>query len=622
MAFVFRADRNIDTVHTETDVGPADYSPNKPTRSDINELISSNMRPPFNTSSPRKSPFITTVESTPGPGSYEKIIPVTQYDLYKEFPHLKKNHEKRDFYKAIEYNVLPPLYIDALENSLKIGFNTRGERFSTYSNSMCSFNTNPGPGRYNLAKSFIKPQNIKNSTTSKISFRESPTVLSSNRVATIPSKEMFGYEYQDGVPTMLPDPDSDIKTTGVKNDTIGPGQYEVSPKWDKNVLSWGRMSNKKSGSSLEVKSYYSTESNFTTKENSEEGDKRSQSLTSKVFNKFINQRYEKLKVVKDNNNKKSDFVFDTTPGPGYYTQDFNVFGVIEEEPNKGTLQCFGVRDKRFKNLKRDENANVGPGTYEGLNKPKEKKKKNLLNASIVDKTKKKAKTGYEVDNTKKEDENLIGPGSYELSKNMIKEKRKGKKIEEFGIKQKRFFTPANGVTVTPGPGSYINSTEFSTQTEEDKKVNQKNIDSLIKSEDKSQVKESQDNQDTIKKIKAEHFEVPPVGLYNPYIVKSILYKIKSNINSFQDNKKVSFSTQQKRFAKPLDQTENARCPILGPGIYYREKAKDIKQSYAPFNIGNIRFNYKIKGVPVPGPGAYEKGSFEDWNKKSHNILFV
>ena len=42
---------------------------------------------------------------------------------------------------------------------------------------------------------------------------------------------------------------------------------------------------------------------------------------------------------------------------------------------------------------------------------------------------------------------------------------------------------------------------------------------------------------------------------------------------------------------------------------------------APFNQNTERFLYKNDNL-VPGPGAYELSSIDDWHKKSHNILFV
>ena len=61
--------------------------------------------------------------------------------------------------------------------------------------------------------------------------------------------------------------------------------------------------------------------------------------------------------------------------------------------------------------------------------------------------------------------------------------------------------------------------------------------------------------------------------------------------------------------------------MVGPGIYYKSHDKTVKQNNAPFNQNEQRFDYNEKNRN-PGPGSYELNSFEEWNKKSHNILFV
>ena len=62
---------------------------------------------------------------------------------------------------------------------------------------------------------------------------------------------------------------------------------------------------------------------------------------------------------------------------------------------------------------------------------------------------------------------------------------------------------------------------------------------------------------------------------------------------------------------------------IGPGRYYKNKKIDMKQNNVPFNQSNKRFNYEqLYNNKMPGPGTYDINSFDDWNKKSHNILFV
>ena len=95
------------------------------------------------------------------------------------------------------------------------------------------------------------------------------------------------------------------------------------------------------------------------------------------------------------------------------------------------------------------------------------------------------------------------------------------------------------------------------------------------------------------------------------------YKVQRSINSNQDNQKVGFGSQGKRFEY------NEKSDYIGPGIYYRNISQDFKQNAAPFNENNERFNYKKNDkMPVPGPGTYELSNLNEWDKKSFNILFV
>ena len=122
------------------------------------------------------------------------------------------------------------------------------------------------------------------------------------------------------------------------------------------------------------------------------------------------------------------------------------------------------------------------------------------------------------------------------------------------------------------------------------------------------------------KIPKEEFSNPPVGLYNPNIISSMEYNVKSKINPYIDQKIVGFGVQDKK-GDSLISKDNNRS--VGPGRYYKSKIMDLKQNSSPFNRSDKRFNYEnMYNNKFPGPGSYEINSFDDWNKKSHNILFV
>ena len=115
----------------------------------------------------------------------------------------------------------------------------------------------------------------------------------------------------------------------------------------------------------------------------------------------------------------------------------------------------------------------------------------------------------------------------------------------------------------------------------------------------------------------DEFSTPPVGLYNPNIISSMEYNAKSKINPYADEKIIGFGVQEKKGMSFINKENNRN---IGPGRYYKNKKLDAKQNNAPFNQSNKRFKYEYN--KMPGPGSYEINAFDDWNKKSHNILFV
>ena len=204
--------------------------------------------------------------------------------------------------------------------------------------------------------------------------------------------------------------------------------------------------------------------------------------------------------------------------------------------------------------------------------------------------------------------NDIGPGTYDINKSWIR--KKVSNLQNFGSQEKRFVYKDNEM---PGPGYYINSDNNYNNYEEefDNNNNSKNI-----------LNDNNNNNEILKKYQNEKFNVPGVGTYNPNIVLSLNYKVKSNVNPFVNKKKVGFSSQEKRFENNDKKLGNNDNNILGPGLYYNEKPKLFKQNVVPFNQGKRRFSVKKDDFPLLGPGSYELSNLNDWNKKSHNILFI
>ena len=133
MAFVYRAERNMNNgLNKNTgNTFPGEYFNKSSFIKDIDRQSSE-----FQSNS-RRDLYLSNIENTPGPGSYERNILKYQYP-----PHHKKAKSK-DIYEAVKINLIPKEILRFLEKKQNIAFNTRKQRFN--------YNTeqiNPGPGSY------------------------------------------------------------------------------------------------------------------------------------------------------------------------------------------------------------------------------------------------------------------------------------------------------------------------------------------------------------------------------------------------------------------------------------------------------------------------------------------
>ena len=635
MAFVYRAERKCNEDNNDgvlsTYIGPGSYDViNK--HSPLNESISAYAHPPFNSSSSQeKNSFIPTTSdtsSTPGPGSYEHHPTTnTTNNNNKLLSSLvssstNTNLPPLNIYTAVERNVLPPSIINALRNN-EVAFNSKSQRFLSTSPPQ-----QPGPGAYTVPTDFDIISN-KNKPKQKLRISDYPTTHTVNRVSSIPYKEGFGYECNaNNQMIMMTDPDNEIKTTGEKDDTVGPGKYEVNVSWDKHSLPWKRMS-AKSTNIVKCKNDKLLRSNddICISLCSKKSNKKQPTFTKQhLIEAFMNQRYQLNNSVQLTKLKQHNPLFDasSTPGPGYYAKDIDQFDSSLISKRNQNKRSFNSSEPRFKSTKSVEHA-VDDNNSNDISKPqklltkhpfKRIRKTNIANGIQCTKSHTEP-TGLDIFMNKINNENALGPGAYNIMKPFTKAKTSS--IDSFGTKEQRFIKGgifSLGTQLeTPGPGSYIGNEEYNIAIKEDNNNNtqlQQQHSSAIDSSTSKYKDITNDNK----------FQTPGVGQYNLAIAKSILYKIRSSINPFQDTKKVSFNTQAKRFDNNNACIINTRTnPSLGPGVYYKDTLPSIKQNSAPFNIGNKRFIYKDTSVP-PGPGTYEHESPDNWNIKSHNVLFV
>ena len=457
------------------------------------------------------------------------------------------------------------------------------------------------------------------------------------RIETIPSKNNIGYDIDKNGDKKMITQEKDInQMDGTINDSAGPGQYNIPISWDKNIIDWKKTRNdndekydiiksRKNLSPLSQlekdclmntqkgKKLYNENNNgiypYKIKTKTEINNSSPLSKTnprSKIFNYFMNNRYDKQKSICERKKEELDPIFSTSPGPGYYYPD------TQYETNKKNLSLspnynhgFNSNIPRFKTFNKVNN-DLGPGFYYNKSKPKIVEKPKYILGITPNKEDNLCALKLSL---AKENYKVPGPGSYHVEGNLLKEDIT--KNQNFGSNDIRFKKNNTNKENSPGPGYYNIKTLFQMDKKEtnDKKNNvYKNYKS-----DLELIKE-------LEKIPKEIYNPPPVGFYNPNIVSSLEYEIKSKVNPYLDEKNVGFGIQEKKGMAFINQDNNVN---VGPGKYFRTKKTENKQNMAAFNQSNKRFKYDEQSNKyVPGPGSYDINSFEDWNKKSHNILFV
>ena len=677
MAFVFRAKRNIKLNEIEdNNAFPGEYYKEPQLIKNIDKQSSE-----FQSKSQRN--LITNKFNTPGPGSYEKksfnqdvfanfnrinkpkniietikksVIPTEIQQFIEKYQSVAFNSRGKRFnYKNEEQEKERPgpgAYFQEVNNSnteiksneLKndnsninnnsININDSKSVISTDRNDISLIlNIKPDSGKNN--SSLMSSNNNKSTDSTSANSKNilknklikiNKSFNSEYRTETIPSKNNLGYDIDKNGDKKMIVGEKDInQMDGTKRDSAGPGQYDLPMNWDKNVINWKKMKDEKNEKYNEIKSRKNIslltqlEQDFMTNSQRETKTKtnsiesygyKSKTKTeisspisnprSRIFNFIMNSRYDKHKNLPDKNDVISQ-VFQGTPGPGYYSPEAHYEKSNNNSPT--TNRRFISNIPRFKTLIKLNN-DLGPGFYYNKTKPKKIEKPKYILGSHP--TKENNMYALKL-SLSKEDYKVPGPGSYEIEGNLIKEDIT--KNQNFGANDIRFKKDFKIKENLPGPGSY----EIKSIFEKENKVNNKNNVYKNYKNDLELIKE-------LEKIPKEMYNPPPVGLYNPNIVSSMEYGIKSKVNPYLDEKNVGFGIQEKKVMSFFTQENNVN---IGPGKYYKTKKIDNKQNKAPFNQNNKRFKYEDSSNKyIPGPGAYDINSFEDWNKKSHNILFV
>ena len=554
----------------------------------------------------------------PGPGAYSPDI---NYSPTKN-KNNNINNANNNNIDNISYNNINDsksvISNDKNDISLSINLNLKHNNSSKNNLSAISSNINNKSTDSTSANS----NNILSNKLIKIN----KSFNSEYRVESIPSKNNLGYDIdQNGERKMIVVEKDINQMDGTIHDSAGPGQYDIPMSWEKNIISWKNTKDEKDEKYKEIKSRKNIspltqlEKDFLTNTQRQTKNKKNNNNDtysykiktktdvnyspinnprSRIFNFYMNFRYDKHKNIAE---KKDDLdqIFEASPGPGYYSPETRYEKNINYSSN-----IFYSNIPRFKTQIKLNN-DLGPGFYYNQSKPKKIEKPKYKLGTISNKEDKMNALKLSLT---KEDYKVPGPGSYDIEGNLIKEDIT--KNQNFGANDIRFKKAIKIKEGFPGPGSY----EIKSIFHQDKKDSNNKI-NVYKNykNDLEIIKE-------LEKIPKETYNPPPVGFYNPNIVSSMEYGIKSKVNPYLDEKNVGFGTQAKKGMSFITQENNIN---VGPGKYFKTKKVDKNQNKAAFNQSNKRFkDDESSNKYIPGPGAYDINSFEDWNKKSHNILFV
>ena len=551
----------------------------------------------------------------PGPGAYSPDINYSQTN--KRNNSLDKNNNNY-YINSNNNNIINDnnnnsvISNDKNNQSLNLNLNLKRENSSKNNFSGISSSNNNKSTDSTSANS----NNILNNKLVKIT----KSFNSEYRVESIPSKNNLGYDIDENGDKKMIIAEKDInQMDGTKRDSAGPGQYDIPMSWDKNIINWKNTKDEKNEKYKEIKSRknlspltqlekdYLTNSQRETKNNYNYRSKTKTEINyspsnytrSRLFNFFMNLRYDKHRNIAE---KKDDMdqLFKDTPGPGYYSPES-----LNEKNINFSSYGFNSNIPRFK-TSTNINNDLGPGYYYNKSKPKKVEKPKYMLGPIPN----KEENIYALKlSLSKENYKVPGPGSYEIEGSLIKEDIT--KNQNFGSNDMRFKKNYKIKENLPGPGSY----EVKSIFHQDKKdTNKKNNIFKNYKNDLEIIKELE------KVPKVTSSSPPPVGFYNSNIISSLEYGVKSKVNPYLDEKNVGFGIQEKKGMSFITQENNVN---IGPGKYFKTKKIDKKQNNVAFNQSNKRFKYDEGSSKfVPGPGAYDINSFEDWNKKSHNILFV
>jgi hypothetical protein len=594
MAFVTKTERNFKLNQSNSsEIGPGQYL------SSDSFIIKEESKAPFNSGSDR---FTNEIKSNlPGPGAYElpeiarkynQLINDKSESMMKELP----------LYKTFELSPKP---------KKKAVFGSKESRFKTDMTT-----DNLGPGVYYRDNSFSPKKQIFKKSPKKIKYQ-----LSTNKTNTIPYKSNeFGYVLTDhGGVLIQEDPDIGLKYKGTKNDSVGPGSYEIdkTASWIKRSIDWSRgLKNNKSCLENNSPSNYANSadlSDYLIYENTNNNNKVLKNSKEKVYKLISEQRNNSKRHSIDLNKGLDMFdsnVSDQMPGPGYYYKNVNKF--YTKNPSH---QNFGSSSQRFEDVVKSYDSykmEVGPSSYFQQNRRYDDDRKSPKRVPYPEDKIMREKVIQLRKEKMNEEISKIGPGTYNPLIEIGRKVAAGSCIDNFfGSRERRFYQKEKVKDTSPGPGTYIQVTKWEGELEEKLKMN------IERQREKIQLLNSMNNNVNAKKLGKIKQDIPPVGSYHPEYFDSLSYKIAKKSYQYH-NPTAPFSTEEERFNYGYHKTTKSH---IGPGYYYKEPKNPSSNASPPFNSAEPKMK-PLKNIDHPSPGEYQVNSYWDWNKKSFNKNFI
>ncbi|CAD8090677.1 unnamed protein product [Paramecium sonneborni] len=577
MAFVYQAERDINNASgaLPSNVGPGSYIENK--KYEVRAHAA-----PFNTQVARSKPLKKS--NSPGPGSYN-------VEFVTEGQRVVLQSAQSEV-KIVE------------QQKQQSVFMSQTKRFQEP-----KMLETPGPGAYDSTQ---QKKMVQQQYTSQNYIDHLMKLNKYQSIPSIPTTSQV-YGYTDKGPHDLELNKSPVPIfTGLKQDTVGPGQYQLRDTFDNNKNkgpSWHKSRVPKlvppSREQIVGPGAYDHENsiiplyklnpsgNFLSKSQRMFDQQKGQKTREFMRAQFENQKKKLMQnpVFADIEDEDVEFYDNATPGPGYYMGNQTTFSTAStySQSMPKSQSGFGSKQKRFNEQQRQ--IQMGPGDYR-------------IDTNLIKNNMAMKNIPFLSSNTRFESralEKKPGPQTYNpkitLEDKLIKKLERAP-VGKFGSNQPRFDDPENE---QPGPGTY----------EPNFQDPAKNAACVFKSQTKRSIMGGKDN-------------MPAPGAYD---VKNYTIENKTKVEKEEDKdliiNKPGFGSSLPRFQekpkKGIDEEDEEE------DIQLKHNASDLfqkkKKEHPAFNCQEKRFQYEQKNNVAPGPGEYFDQKQNPWDKKTFNILF-